>query len=181
MQALYPGVVAAPLVTGSIAGAGGRFTIDALLAGFSALDGVPPVPTLRTLCVHSLHQETWWLERCCGAWPRAVINTLHQPHLYQPWRLDRCNPFTHSLPCARCALCALSAVSGALLMRCTPGWLLFALTRERAVLAWGTLGAVGLPHLQVMLCQAAPVALSCGLAVQAGVGLLRNMQPIGKM
>ena len=21
---------------------------------------------------------------------------MHQPHLHQPWRLDRCNPFIHS-------------------------------------------------------------------------------------
>ena len=22
---------------------------------------------------------------------------MHKPHLHQPWRLDRCNPFIHSL------------------------------------------------------------------------------------
>ena len=22
---------------------------------------------------------------------------MHQPHLHQPWRLDRCNPFIHCL------------------------------------------------------------------------------------
>ena len=48
-QALYPGVLAAPLVIGSLAGAGGRFSIDALLAGFGALDGANAA--LCTLCV----------------------------------------------------------------------------------------------------------------------------------
>lgn len=36
---LFPGVIAAPLVIGTIAGSGGRFSIDAVLAGFGALDG----------------------------------------------------------------------------------------------------------------------------------------------
>ena len=36
---LFPGVIAAPLVVGTIGGSGGRFSIDAVLAGFDALDG----------------------------------------------------------------------------------------------------------------------------------------------
>ncbi|KAK9901979.1 hypothetical protein WJX75_000130 [Coccomyxa subellipsoidea] len=36
---LYPGVLAAPLIIGSIAGSGGRFSIDPILSGFGALEG----------------------------------------------------------------------------------------------------------------------------------------------
>ncbi|BDA51041.1 probable trimeric intracellular cation channel type B [Coccomyxa sp. Obi] len=36
---LYPGVLAAPLIIGSIAGTGGRFSIDPILGGFGALEG----------------------------------------------------------------------------------------------------------------------------------------------
>ncbi len=36
---LYPGVLAAPLIIGSIAGTGGRFSIDPILSGFGALEG----------------------------------------------------------------------------------------------------------------------------------------------
>ena len=36
---MYPGVIAGPLVIGSIAGTGGRFAIDPVLGGFGALEG----------------------------------------------------------------------------------------------------------------------------------------------
>ena len=26
-----------------------------------------------------------------------MLLLMHQPHHHQPWRLDRCNPFIHSL------------------------------------------------------------------------------------
>ena len=28
--------------------------------------------------------------------PLMMLLKMHQPYLYQPWRLDRCNPFIHS-------------------------------------------------------------------------------------
>ena len=28
--------------------------------------------------------------------PLMMLLMMHQPHLHQPWRLDRCNPFIHS-------------------------------------------------------------------------------------
>ena len=55
VHALYPGVIAAPLVIGSVAGAGGRFTIDALLAGFGALDGAPARFACCTRCARCVH------------------------------------------------------------------------------------------------------------------------------
>jgi len=46
---MYPGVIAGPLVIGSIAGTGGRFAIDPVLGGFGALEGVLSEPhTPRT-------------------------------------------------------------------------------------------------------------------------------------
>lgn len=36
---LYPGVIAAPLIIGSIAGTGGRFSIDPILSSFGFLEG----------------------------------------------------------------------------------------------------------------------------------------------
>jgi hypothetical protein len=50
---LFPGVLAAPLVIGTIAGSGGRFSIDAVLAGFGALDGARGAADFpnRILCI----------------------------------------------------------------------------------------------------------------------------------
>ena len=32
-----------------------------------------------------------------------MLLMMHQPHLHQPWRLDRCNPFIHSfIYCLSC-------------------------------------------------------------------------------
>jgi hypothetical protein len=39
---LYPGVIAAPLIIGSIAGTGGRFSVDPILSGFGLLEGAGP-------------------------------------------------------------------------------------------------------------------------------------------
>jgi len=52
---MYPGVIAGPLVIGSLAGTGGRFAIDPVLGGFGALEGVlsephTPYTSFRTLC-----------------------------------------------------------------------------------------------------------------------------------
>ena len=44
---LFPGVVAAPLLLGSIAGTGGRFSIDPILAAIGELPGGRP---LRPAC-----------------------------------------------------------------------------------------------------------------------------------
>lgn len=57
---LYPGVLAAPLIIGSIAGTGGRFSIDPILGGFGALEGgvlgnLLAFADLTFACSHQLH------------------------------------------------------------------------------------------------------------------------------
>ena len=52
---MYPGVIAGPLVIGSIAGTGGRFAIDPILGGFGLLEGVQAAQmisqqSLKRLC-----------------------------------------------------------------------------------------------------------------------------------
>ena len=37
----------------------------------------------------------------CQRQADALSLMMHQPHLHQPWRLDRCNPFIHSLAFVR--------------------------------------------------------------------------------
>ena len=44
---MYPGVIAGPLVIGSIAGTGGRFAIDPILGGFGYLEGVLSQESLK--------------------------------------------------------------------------------------------------------------------------------------
>ena len=34
--------------------------------------------------------------KCLVPWMMLLM--MHQPHLHQPWRLDRCSPFIHSCP-----------------------------------------------------------------------------------
>lgn len=45
---LYPGVIAAPLIIGSIAGSGGRFSIDPILGSFGVLEGASSLRDLLT-------------------------------------------------------------------------------------------------------------------------------------
>lgn len=58
---MHPGIIAGPLVIGSIAGTGGRFAIDPVLGGFGHLEGMAPLAqaplTQRSWCeVLSLHE-----------------------------------------------------------------------------------------------------------------------------
>ena len=39
------------------------------------------------------HTTSWSVLRCLV--PLMMLLTMHQPHLYQPWRQDRRNPFIH--------------------------------------------------------------------------------------
>ena len=57
---MYPGVIAGPLVIGSIAGTGGRFAIDPVLGGFGALEGECWGPVLAcAVCVWEVTDGQW--------------------------------------------------------------------------------------------------------------------------
>ena len=56
---MHPGVVAGPLVIGSIAGTGGRFAIDPVLGGFGHLEGMAPLAQAAST------RESW----CKSAFP----------------------------------------------------------------------------------------------------------------
>ena len=62
---LFPGVIAAPLVLGSIAGTGGRFSIDPILAAIGELPGTRgPMPE----AVFQGLVLRWWLRACPVQW-----------------------------------------------------------------------------------------------------------------
>ena len=56
---MHPGVIAGPLVIGSIAGTGGRFAIDPVLGGFGHLEGMAPLAQAAST------RESW----CESAFP----------------------------------------------------------------------------------------------------------------
>ena len=48
----------------------------------------------RTSALWGLHTTSWVVLRCLV--PLMMLLMMYQPHLNQPWRLDRCNPVIHS-------------------------------------------------------------------------------------
>ena len=53
--------------------------------------------------------------------PYMMLLMIHQPHLHQPWRLNRCNPFIHStLPRFLRSVCNHIAFLTCYVQLCTP-------------------------------------------------------------
>ena len=49
--------------------------------------------TLPMITAFSREAQKWEVRSAHTMW---ALLMMHQPHLHQPWRLDRCNPFIHS-------------------------------------------------------------------------------------
>ena len=69
-------------------------TISSALGGWNGCNTFFLLPQEASV-LQIPHMNTPWHRAGRGA-PDDASDALHQPHLHQPWRLDKCNPFIHS-------------------------------------------------------------------------------------